>query len=39
MHTDWGRASQKTVRTTRWIQYGNREVIGEMEFEFRSAGK
>ena len=39
MHTDWGRESQKTVRTTRWVEAGQRELVAEMDFAFRPIGK
>jgi len=39
IHTNWGKESQQTVRTTRWVQFGSREIIGGTEFEFRPAEK
>ncbi len=39
LHTDWGRDTQKTVRTTKWVEAGRRGFVAEMQFEFRPSGK
>ncbi|MCW1924537.1 VIT domain-containing protein [Luteolibacter arcticus] len=39
LHTDWGREEQKTVRSTCWIEGGERDEVAELEFKFRAAGR
>jgi hypothetical protein len=39
LHTDWGSEHQKTVRTTRWVEGGEKEEVAELDFAFRPAAK